>query len=202
MALTFISIVERGKHHKALYRCDCGVEKIIRMDHVKRGATISCGCAAKSNGETHGGSNLPEYRIWESMIRRCYKDTDSAYHYYGARGIRVCDRWRHSFSNFLSDLGCRPSDNHQIERNDNDGDYCPENCRWATRKEQCRNRRNSHFVEYDGDRKTLAEWEDITGIQQDTIRRRLEMGWDIYRALTQPAVRTPPPIRKKKSIAA
>jgi hypothetical protein len=117
-----------------------------------------------------------EYRAWSHMLSRCTNPTDKSYQYYGGRGISVCDRWI-SFKNFFEDMGKSPSVAHSIDRVDNDGNYVPENCRWATVKEQRRNKRDNRILVIDGERKTLAEWAEKFGVLYKTAHNRLRMGW-------------------------
>lgn len=135
------------------------------------------------HGFRRRGSRTPEYACWESMIQRCTDPNFEAYHNYGGRGIKVCERWRYSFENFLADMGPRP-EGKTLDRIDDDGDYEPGNCRWATWIEQGNNRRTNKVLEYRGIRKTIAEWARETGLSYETIRSRLNHGWSVERALT------------------
>ncbi len=130
----------------------------------------------------HGMRYSREYATWSSMLARCANPLDADH---GARGIKVCERWRESFEAFYEDMGPRPTCK-SIERLDNDGDYEPGNCKWATPKEQARNRRTSRFLAHNGRRLTLAAWAEATGIPRNTIANRLLRGWSMERALTRP----------------
>ena len=116
------------------------------------------------------------------MITRCNNENSETY---GRRGIEVCERWM-DFRNFLNDMGIRPSSGMQVDRIDNDGDYCPSNCRWATRKEQARNRRDSNIVEFNGRRATVTEWAQLIGISVSTLKQRLKRGWSSSKTITEP----------------
>jgi len=127
-------------HYLGLYKCQCGREVKAVIKDVKRGHNKSCGCA---RGEPETGMRVrhkPEYRTWLSMRQRCFNEKNWAYKYYGEIGITVCDEWNKSFLTFYGDMGDRPSPDHSIDRIDNDLNYCKENCRWATRSEQQRNK--------------------------------------------------------------
>ena len=145
--LTFVSITGHKKHGQAtaIYRCSCGLEKEIIIRLVDRNLVRSCGHLAGKANITHGatvnGEMIPEYRAWVGMKTRCYNKNSKDYQNYGGRGIKVCDRWLESFSNFLRDMGNRPSLDHSIDSIDVDGDYGPHNCRWSLPMEQNANRR-------------------------------------------------------------
>jgi len=121
-----------------LWKCECGNEYEADAWSVKRGATKGCGCV---RGERHKAFNSKEYHTWETMKGRCTRPNLRSYRYYGARGIRVCERWMNSFSAFMEDMGPKPTPKHTIDRINNDGNYEPGNCRWATMSEQNKNKR-------------------------------------------------------------
>ena len=121
------------------------------------------------------------YRSWQSMRQRCSNPARASYPYYGGRGIKVCERWN-SFDNFLKDMGERP-DGMWIDRIDGNGDYCPENCRWSTPKEQCRNRSSNRVITHNGQSRLMVEWSELKGIPLRTLSRRINDGWPIERAL-------------------
>lgn len=142
--------------------------------------------AVRAARTTHGLKHTTEYRIWDNLKTRCLNQNNVAYPRYGGRGIHVCDAWRYSFRTFLDDMGHRPSTAHTLERRDNDGHYEPGNCVWATRSEQARNRRSSRFLEFRGERLTVAAWADRVGLVQAVLLDRLKDGWSIERTLTTP----------------
>lgn len=128
-------------------RCDCGTERDVGHASLRKGFSRSCGCLklemVRKVNKTHGLTRTPAHRSWVAMRQRCYNPKTTRYSRYGGRGIKVCDRWRYSFEEFLKDMGQPPSDRHSIDRIDVDGDYEPGNCRWATPLEQRHNRGDS-----------------------------------------------------------
>ncbi len=134
------------------------------------------------HGHASRGKVSPTFLSWASMIQRCTNPKDRCFADYGGRGITICPRW-HVFANFLADMGERP-EGMTLDRKESSGNYSPENCRWATRKEQNNNTSRNHFVEFNGQKKTLAQWALITGISQTAIRLRLRNGKTIQQALT------------------
>ena len=155
------------KKYLWLCKCDCGNVTTVSSDSLVQGKTKSCGCLHKWSAEnahtTHGenrrGKMTPEYGAWSCMKSRCTNPNAKQFKYYGGRGIKICKRWFHSFENFLSDMGRRPSSKHSLDRYPNiNGDYKPSNCRWATKKEQSEGRRNVILIEFDGKRMILRDW--------------------------------------------
>lgn len=128
----------------------------------------------------------PEYRSWSCMIQRCNNSNFPAFHRYGGRGIKVCDRWRGSYLAFLEDMGPRPSKNYTLERIDNDGDYEPGNCRWDTRTAQARNTRSNRKIEYRGVVRCISEWCEKLGLPLGAIYHRVQDGWSAEKTLETP----------------
>lgn len=143
--------------------CDCGNKKYVTSQYLRNGDSKSCGClrkeVCKRIATTHGLSKIPEYRIWAKIKYRCYDKNCDKYENYGGMGVIVCDRWFNSFENFFHDVGVRPSPKHSIDRFPNTaGNYEPTNFRWATHKQQCRNRRKNVLINHNGIRLVSAEW--------------------------------------------
>lgn len=171
--------VGQNKHRTfALCRCDCGTEKWYLASNLGLGfgRTRSCGCWREQiRSESHIKHNrtyTTEYNVWCGIKARCENSNHPRYNDYGRRGIKVCDRWRDSFENFLADMGERPSKDYSIDRIDNDGDYTPDNCRWATRVEQGANMRSNIELTYNGETHNIAEWARILGVTYHTIHKR------------------------------
>lgn len=140
------------------------------------------------HGESGKGRKTPEYLCWWSMKGRCFNPKNASFHRYGGRGITVCERWASSYLAFLEDMGRRPSPEHSIDRIDNDGNYEPGNCRWATKSEQGGNTSTNRILAMGGQKHLLCEWGKITGINEATIASRIDdYGWSVEKALTVPA---------------
>jgi hypothetical protein len=157
------------KKAKGLYKCFCGNEFETLIDHVRSGNTTSCGCfhnaELSKRAKTHGLSDSPTYRSWNAMINRCTNEKSEHYDEYGAVGITVCERWL-SFDLFISDMGIRPGLNYSIDRWPNKtGNYEPGNSRWATRKQQSRNKVNSNVVLFNGEMTHVADVAEALGIR-------------------------------------
>lgn len=195
----------RGKFAAWLCRCDCGVEKIVGGNHLRRGKIRSC----NTNGHRwkspqtrlHGGLTVQfasEYRSWVSMRSRCFDPKNKKYPIYGGRGITVCERW-FSFNSFMYDMGRKPDPKFTIERDNVNGNYEPGNCRWISRQDQGRNKRNSVFVTYNGKRMLLIDLVEELGLSRAAVYGRLKAGWTLAQAIALPlAVRKPRGPHKKK----
>jgi hypothetical protein len=169
-------------------RCDCGREKIADSYNLRRGHIVSCGCGINSR-VADPVETKPEWHCYMSMLDRCRNTKSKNYRRWGAMGVRVCERWQKGFWYFFADVGPRPSPGHSLDRFPNrSGDYEPGNVRWATRKEQQRNLRTNKVIEFRGERRTMAEWAEVIGINYRTLKGRLgRQRWSVERALTTPA---------------
>ena len=174
-----------AKSGAALWRCkcDCGREKVVTGVDLRNGHVASCGClhseGLSERNRTHGGSGTRLHTIWTGMKQRCGYLNATNYGNYGGRGITVCQEWLDSFEVFQDwafSNGYR--DDLTLERSDNDGAYCPENCRWATRDEQANNRRHNHRITHNGETHTVREWAEILGIPAERIRCRVRRGME------------------------
>ena len=193
--LTVIGLAEGRSHGQIRWKCQCECGNIHESAgaYLRQGKVKSCGCkkaelTSKANTR-HGASPKwhrdPEYRIWSEMRRRCRRPESNRWHTHGARGIKVCERWE-KYESFIADMGKRPNTELSIERRDNDGDYCPENCYWATRKEQARNKQNTIMLTVGGVTKPLVKWAEEVGIKRATIVARINAGWTPEDAVSKP----------------
>lgn len=192
--LTVLRLEEVGGRINALCKCDCGKEVMARPRVLVMGEYKSCGCWAREMASKrltaqmikHGeAKKTAEYSAWSGMLARCYNKKDKNYAGYGGRGIEVCERWRSDYSNFLADVGRRPGREYSIDRHPNpDGNYEPGNVRWATPREQSRNRRSNLLFTISGETKCLEEWCELHRMNSCLVSGRLRRGWSIEKALT------------------
>lgn len=175
--------------------CSCGKTAVVNGMSLRSGRSQSCGCLHRERQATrlhkHGhakpGNWHPLYTIWAQMKSRCYSTTARGYANYGGRGVTVCDRWRESFEAFLADMGDRPSPEHTLDRYpNNDGNYEPGNCRWATPAQQQRNKRNNRLLTCGGKTLCVQEWAELLGVRPNNIMTRLRLGWTAEEALAIP----------------
>ncbi len=174
-------------------KCDCGKKKLVGTRELTRGETKSCGCLSEENrinfiqaGTSHGRAHTRTYMCWKNMKARCYNPNNSFFKEYGARGITVCKRWRLSFESFYKDMGDKPSGMTIDRFPDNDGNYEPSNCRWATNSQQSRNKRNNIFVEVKNERMIVKDACRILGLPYRSITARIRKGWDAQKAMNTP----------------
>lgn len=197
--LTVVSRAVKGPRAWWNCKCDCGTEKIVSATGLRCG-TQSCGCfqvekhlkmiTKHGHAPTEGKAQSKTYATWRGMKSRCLDSGHPKFADYGGRGIKICDSWLH-FENFLADMGEKPK-GLEIDRIDNSGNYCKENCRWTTKSLNNRNRRNNHFLTLNNESKTIAEWSDVTGIGWHTIYYRFyKLGWSIERSLSAPVSKGP-----------
>lgn len=186
--LVVLERVENDKHGlvKWLCLCNCDNKKriVVLSCNLKSGHTKSCGCWKIEKMTKHGHHGDKIYSSWDSMIQRCTNPNNDRYNNYGGRGITICKRWL-NFIDFNEDMGKSWKPGLTIERKNNDLGYCKENCCWATRTEQNRNKRNNHLETFRGKAKCIAAWSEETGIPYHIIRWRINKGWPLERALTE-----------------
>lgn len=189
--LTVIGIAERLPNDNKWYlecQCDCGNTIRLLPYQFKKGQVKSCGCLKKNSPARVDGRTLnPLYGTWFQMISRCENPNDKKYYRYGARGIKVCPEW-HDFNNFSAwsdSVGGRP-EGFTLDRINNDGDYCPENCRWASSFQQANNKSSNIVLEFNGKSQTLKEWSVETGLKWSLLHNRYLRGWSVEDMLTTP----------------
>lgn len=172
---------------------ECGAGHIVATDALMSGEATGRGCHLDPARFSEGCKTTRTYRIWRKMRERCRKSDAPSFRHYGGRGITVCDRWQ-EFRCFVADMGPCPSSRHSIERKDNNGNYEPTNCKWATQAEQNRNKRNIKLIEHNGRAMCLTDWSKQTGISVPALRHRLASGWEVCRALTERVRPRPQPL--------
>ena len=172
-----------------LCKCDCGNYTKVRGGNLKNGAVKSCGCLKHvSHTKTHGMQNTRLYSLWNAMKSRCNNPKVKSYERYGGRGISVCEQWEKSFVSFYEwAINNGYEENLSIDRIDNDGNYCPENCRWIPFEEQCNNRRSNIVFKYNGEKHNLMQWCKLLNLDYKFIHNRIyRMKWDFEKAITTP----------------
>lgn len=191
----FLTVLKReglvGNQPTWLCSCKCGKTFVALGYKLRGGIAVSCGCrvGGPTHGHTRGSGVSPTYRSWHAMISRCTQPSNAGYEYYKRRGIEICERWL-KFENFLSDMGERPSMDHSLDRYpNNDGNYEPGNCRWATKREQANNRITNRLFFYNSRNISLTELSRETGMSHELLRHRLlRANWTLEEALSSPKV--------------
>lgn len=181
--LTVKGFSQKDRHNKGHWvcQCDCGNVVDVETHQLKSGKTKSCGCLksekTRERVKTHGDTGSRLYWVWAAIIQRCTNPANAAYNNYGGRGIKVCEEWQNSFETFRDwALANGYRQGQTIDRQNNNGDYCPDNCRLADRKTQNNNKRNTKQIEFMGERHSVTEWARIIGVDRATIRKRHAAG--------------------------
>ncbi len=190
--LTVLSFCKKGNNYHTFWncKCDCGNNVVVDGRHLRSGGTKSCGCyrneRIKKTNSTHGLRQNRIYSIWRNMLNRCKLKTNKAYTDYGARGIKVCEDWLkfEGFYNWAINNGY--NEKLTIERINNNGNYEPNNCKWATMEEQGNNKRNNKIIDINGIKKTFAKWCKEYNIKEYVVRNRLKYGWATIEAFSIP----------------
>lgn len=200
--LVVIDLAGRAKGNTARLwacKCDCGETTRVATRHLRNGHTSSCGCAARESNTRHGMMKTPEYQAWQAMKSRVLESSRQRSRYFD-RGIKVCDRWAVSFEAFFEDMGSHPGHGYSLDRIDNDGGYAPSNCRWATKREQDRNKSTNVIITAFGITGPIASvYEAIKppAVKYQLVTLRVRKGWDPEQAFT-----TPPRSREAHRISA
>lgn len=182
---------ENDEKTKWLCKCDCGEVSEVNLSDLRAGKTKSCGCFRREltskMRESHKKTDTRLYSIWSSMKTRCYNPKSESYPDYGGRGIKVCDKWKENFEEFYHWANKNGYREHlTLDRIENDENYCPENCRWATGLQQGRNKRNNIIIKINNSERLLLEWCEIFGIRYDIVYGRIRWGWNPIKALVTP----------------
>lgn len=190
--LLVIERVNRPKHIKTngawwLCKCDCGNETTVLTSRLNIGKTKSCGCWHTERIKKHGKSYTRIYKVWTGIKDRTNPNNIGCRNNYRKLGVDMCEEWRNSFETFYEwSMANGYKDNLTIDRINNDGNYEPSNCRWATATQQAKNRSTNVLLTYNGETYTMSEWADQQKIPRDTLRKRITCGWSIEKALTTP----------------
>jgi hypothetical protein len=179
---------KKGQEHIWKCQCICGKEVVVRGGALRKGATTSCGCyfseQLKERNKKHGLRHTRIYKIYYGILTRCYNPKSSTYQYYGARGITMCREWKDDFTSFYDwAMANGYDDKLSIDRKNENGNYCPENCHWVTQKIQTRNRRNNLVYTLNGITDCASGWAERMGIDKKLLWSRLSRGWDFEKAM-------------------
>lgn len=194
-SLTVLSFAERRPGRKRYWNCRCVCGRVLAAYQYNLTSLRqkSCGCekiaAVARLKFSHGMCKTSVYRRWAAMVERCQAPSSTSFQNYGGRGIKVCEQWL-KFENFIRDMGHPPTPAHTLERIDNNGNYEPSNCRWATRKDNNRNRRANRYLTLRGETRSMAEWCERLGLSYSAISTRVLRGWSDERALTTPVTKS------------
>ena len=175
----------RGGASFLFCKCSCGNTTVVSQGNLNNGHTKSCGC--RKGSAIHGMSKTPLYSVWSGIKSRCYDKNNVKYHLYGGRGIAVCDEWLNDFKKFHDDMCSGYKTGLQIDRRNNDKGYSKANCHWVTSGVNSKNRRTSLFVIYNGKKVYMADLADKSAVDYGTLKYRIKAGWDVNRAVTEPA---------------
>jgi hypothetical protein len=183
-----------GYLRKIPCRCKCGTLRMVKASSLVDGVSHSCGCykseVTRKQSTKHSMCESSEYTSYLSMRQRCLNPNCLEYKNYGGRGITVCARWLEGFHNFFADMGLKPTRKHSIDRIDNNGNYEPTNCRWATTSEQANNKRRCRYITINGRTQTLSQWaRELKIVTANTSYKRIVSGWDAADACTVPAIK-------------
>lgn len=189
---TVIEKVGMTKHNKVLWRCrcDCGNESTVWTQALTSGHSKSCGCLKIELLTKHGKLNTKIWQVWKGMKRRCKDKSFSSYKNYGGRGVTYCKEWENFIPFYEWSIENGYKEGLSLDRIDNNGNYEPSNCRWATRAVQNRNKRSNIYITYNGETKILRDWEKYFGMNKGTLRARInQYGWSIEKAFNTPVNR-------------
>ena len=204
--LEVVSFDHLGKTNFSAYwkcKCECGNETIVRGSCLRNGESTSCGCFARElsseRNSTHGCKNTRLYHVWVDMKQRCTNSKQPDFPTWGGRGITVCEEWSKFEPFYEWAINNGYQDDLTIDRIDNDGNYCPENCRWATYEEQANNRRSTQLITYNGETYSTTKWSKKLGGNRNIVNQRLKRGWSIEKALTTPVKKSCGKVKKSQN---
>lgn len=192
--LTVLERAENNPFGKTMWlcKCDCGTVKAVASTFLLTGQTVSCGCKRNNRFLKHNSYKKRLYKVYRGIISRCYEPSNTSYHNYGERGIKVCNEWKNDylvFEKWALENGYDKNAKRgtcTIDRIDVNGDYCPDNCRWINIHEQCKNKRNNRIYTYNNEKLCLKDWAEKLKMNYQTLLGRLKKGWSFEDAITIP----------------